>query len=88
MKSGRKPPRFPLTGEEEAHPLETVALCAARRRSSRVGAALWVTGEVSGRLFGGAWPTIASAEMGRVLARFPRHAARSAQSMAGCRRDG
>ncbi|MGH3025274.1 MAG: type IV secretory system conjugative DNA transfer family protein, partial [Gaiellaceae bacterium] len=66
-------------GEEETHPLETVALWALGA-SIAVGGALWLTGEVSGRIFGGAWPHVQLAEMGRVLARFHGHAANPAQA--------
>jgi type IV secretion system protein VirD4 len=35
---------------------------------------LWLAGELSGRIFGGAWPALRLGEMGGVLARFPQHA--------------
>jgi type IV secretion system protein VirD4 len=73
MNSGRRPPRFPLMGEEETHPFETIALWALIAGVT-AGLLLWLTGEVSGRIFGGAWPTTSLSEMGGVLARFHAHA--------------
>jgi type IV secretion system protein VirD4 len=72
MKTGGSAPRFPAGGNTEAHPLETLALwllgglvCA--------GGLLWITGEVSGRLFGGEWPSPRPSQMASVVARFPHH---------------
>ena len=75
------PPRFPLPGAEP-NPLETLAF-AVLGVAVAVGAALWLTGELSGRVFGGAWPSVDAGEMGGVLARFAQHAGRSARGMAG-----
>ena len=48
------PPRFP-SGRSGAHPLEALALRLLA--GSLVAAALlWLTGQLSGRLFGGGWP--------------------------------
>ena len=66
------PPRFPLPGAEP-NPLETLAF-AILGIAVAVGAALWLTGELSGRVFGGAWPSVGVSEMGGVLARFAQHA--------------
>jgi type IV secretion system protein VirD4 len=68
VKPGRRPPRYPLEGAD-ANPLETIGL-AALGVIVAAGAVLWVTGEVSGRIFGGAWPGTSAAETGTVLARF------------------
>jgi type IV secretion system protein VirD4 len=73
VKAGRKPPRFPLEGAE-ASPLESVAL-AGLGAALAVGAVLWLAGELSGRIFGGAWPGLGLEEMGGVLGRLPHHAA-------------
>jgi type IV secretion system protein VirD4 len=72
MNTGKMPPRFPLAGAEP-NPLETIAF-AILGIAVAVGAALWLTGEFSGRLFGGAWPSVDASEMGGVLARFAQHA--------------
>jgi type IV secretion system protein VirD4 len=45
-----------------------------------VGTALWLAGELSGRVFGGAWPGTGASEMGAVLARFARHASDPARA--------
>ncbi|MBA3566223.1 MAG: type IV secretory system conjugative DNA transfer family protein [Actinobacteria bacterium] len=79
MKTRGSAPRFPAGGEAKAHPLETLAFwllggvfCA--------GALLWVAGEVSGRLLGGAWPPVRVSEMGSVVAQFPHHVGDPAQA--------
>ncbi len=72
MNGGRKPPRLPLS-DGDPHPLETVALWLLGALIA-AGAALWLTGELSGRLFSGTWPGIPLSEMGGVLVRFRDHA--------------
>jgi type IV secretion system protein VirD4 len=72
VKAGRRPPRFPLEGSE-SNPLETLGF-ALIGAIVVAGAALWLVGELSGRVFGGAWPSTGAAEMGGVLARFAGHA--------------
>jgi type IV secretion system protein VirD4 len=72
LNAGRRPPRFPLSSDEP-HPLETVALWALGAVIA-LGAALWLAGELSGRVFEGAWPGTPLGEMGGVLARFRDHA--------------
>ena len=74
MNQTRQPPRFPLAGQTETHPLETAALWALAAAIA-LGTLLWVTGELSGRVFGGSWPRVTIAEMGGVVARLPSHAA-------------
>jgi hypothetical protein len=69
----RRPPRFPPAGEERAHLLEKVALWALAG-ALVVAGILWLTGEIAGRLFGGAWPGTRLSEMGHVLVRFHAHA--------------
>jgi type IV secretion system protein VirD4 len=78
VKAGRRPPRFPLEGSE-SNPLETLgfALVGAIVVAS---AALWLVGELSGRVFGGAWPSTGAAEMGGVLARFAGNASDPARA--------
>ncbi|MBA3621774.1 MAG: hypothetical protein H0W51_05580, partial [Euzebyales bacterium] len=38
-----------------------------------VAVLLWVTGQVAGRVVGGAWPDIAASEMGGILVAFKDH---------------
>jgi type IV secretion system protein VirD4 len=71
MTGERRPPRFPLAGEESS-PLETIAL-GALAVAAAVTALLWATGEAAGRLFEGQWPSVGAADMGAVLAHFPAH---------------
>jgi type IV secretion system protein VirD4 len=78
VKAGRRPPRFPPEAPE-GNPLETFGLVALGLVVV-AGAALWVAGELSGRIFGGAWPRTDPVEMGSVLARFPNHAADPARA--------
>ena len=72
MSGNRKPPRFPLS-DGEPNPLEAVALWLLGALIA-AGAVLWFAGELSGRVFGGAWPGTPPAEMGGVLVRFRDHA--------------
>ncbi|MDQ3379520.1 MAG: type IV secretory system conjugative DNA transfer family protein [Actinomycetota bacterium] len=73
MNAGWSAPRFPTGGSStDAHPLESLALwvlgaflCA--------GGLIWTAGEVSGRLFGGGWPSAGLSDMGSVIAQFPHH---------------
>ena len=67
MNDARKPPRFPLTGQSEAHPLEAVALWAFGAAVA-LGALVWLTGELAARVFSGVWPQVSVAESGGVLA--------------------
>jgi type IV secretion system protein VirD4 len=78
VKAARRPPRFPIESPE-TNPLETLVLVALGA-VVLIGAALWLAGELSGRIFGGAWPGTCAAEMGSVLARFARHAADPARA--------
>jgi type IV secretion system protein VirD4 len=59
--------------EADPHPLETVALWLLGILVA-LGALLWLTGELSGRVFGGGWPVVSVAEMGSVVAELPHHA--------------
>jgi type IV secretion system protein VirD4 len=85
VNAGRKPPRFPLW-DGEPNPLETVALWALGALVA-VGAALWATGELSGRLFGGTWPGTPLAEMGGVLVRFRDHVGDPAEAWPPAQRE-
>lgn len=71
MKAGRRPPRFPLEGSETS-PLETLGL-AVLGALVLAGTALWLAGELSGRVFGGAWPGTDAGDMGSIVARFGGH---------------
>lgn len=84
MKAGRKPPRFPLEGPESS-PLESLALAAVGGLLA-LGVLAWLAGELSGRVFGGAWPGLGIAEMGGVLARLPHHAADPADAWPAAKR--
>ncbi|MGH3038331.1 MAG: hypothetical protein ACRDLZ_02830, partial [Gaiellaceae bacterium] len=70
MKTGWSAPRFPAGGSEEAHPLETVAFWLLGGLAA-AGVLLWVTGQVSGRLFGGAWPPASASQIGSVVIEYP-----------------
>ena len=73
-----KVPRFPPP-RSQANSLEILAL-AALGVVVMAGAELWLTGELSGRLFGGAWPRTGPGEMGDVLGRFRDHVADPAKA--------
>jgi type IV secretion system protein VirD4 len=68
----RKPPRFPLGGREEAHPLERAAL-GALAAALAIALLLWAAGSISGRIFLGAWPGTRFSQMGSVLVDFHAH---------------
>ncbi len=72
MKTGWSAPRFPSTTTPEEHPLETFALLLVAGIAA-AGAVLWLTGQVSARLFGGAWPDVDSSDIVSVATRFPNH---------------
>ena len=72
MTGERRPPRFPVSGEETS-PLETIAL-GVFAAAATLSAVLWATGEVAGRIFGGRWPRVGASDMSAVLARMPAHA--------------
>ncbi len=73
MRTGSSAPRFPGGGgQTEAHPLESLALWLLGGLIA-VGGLLWLTGQLSGRIFGGSWPQIRVSEIGPVLAQFPHH---------------
>ena len=79
MKTGARAPRFPSGGAPEAHPLETLALrlCIGLVAA---GALLWLTGQLSGRIFGGAWPPVEPSEVGAVVVEYPNHVGDPAQA--------
>src|SRR5262249_903405 len=72
MTNGRHGPRFAEGFGGDPHPLEAAALWILGVLAL-VGALVWAAGELSGRLFGGAWPKVGLAEMGAVLGALPRH---------------
>jgi type IV secretion system protein VirD4 len=71
--SEERRPRFPPAGEERAHPFEKAALWVLAGAPSVAGI-LWLTGEIAGRLFEGAWPGTRFSEMGHVLVHLQAHA--------------
>lgn len=79
MRSGWSGPRFTGGGQTETHPLEGLALWLLGALVA-VGALLWITGQLSGRLFGGSWPETRISEMGSVVAQFPHHLGDPAQA--------
>jgi type IV secretion system protein VirD4 len=66
-------------GIAEWHPLQTLALRLLAGLVA-VGALLWLTGQLSGRLFGGGWPPIRASEIGSVVIRYPHHLGDPAQA--------
>ena len=79
MKSGARATRFPSGGAPEAHPLETLAIRLFLGLVA-VGALLWLTGQLSGRIFGGAWPSVEPSEVGAVVVEYPNHVGDPAQA--------
>ena len=71
-------PRFPLP-TPEANPLEAVAIWALATVAG-FAAALWCTGELAGRIFGGAWPHVTAADMGQVIVRLSQAPGRPASA--------
>jgi type IV secretion system protein VirD4 len=57
-----------------AHPFETLAFWLLGGLVG-VGALLWLTGELAGRLFHGAWPPVTASQIASVVVRFPHHLA-------------
>jgi type IV secretion system protein VirD4 len=72
MKPGRSAPRFPAGGAPETHPLEALAL---RLLAGLVAASvlLWLTGQLSSRLFGGGWLPMNPSDIGAVVTAYPNH---------------
>ena len=72
MKTGRSAPRFPAGGAPETHPLEAFAL---HLLAGLVAASvlLWLTGQLSSRLFGGGWLPMNPLDIGAVLTAYPNH---------------
>lgn len=79
MRSGSYGPRFPGEDAVEPHPLEAVALWVLGGLIVLAGL-LWTTGQLSARIFGGAWPDASVSEMGSVLLALPRHASDPAEA--------
>ena len=77
--NGQQPPPRHAAGGAELQPLETLALLLLAAVVTVTGA-LWATGEVSGRIFGGHWPQTAAAAMGTVVTRFPHQLADPSQA--------
>jgi type IV secretion system protein VirD4 len=66
-------------GTPETHPLETLALWLLGGMVA-IGALLWLTGQLSGRLFGGAWPPARASEMASVVIQYPQNIGDPAQA--------
>jgi type IV secretion system protein VirD4 len=73
-----KTPRFPPP-RSQSNPLEALAI-GALGAVVVVVVELWLTGELSGRAFGGAWPHTPFGEMPQVLGRFRQHVADPAKA--------
>ena len=72
MSSYRSAPRPPAGATTEAHPLETLAFRLLGGVAA-AGALLWLTGQLSGRIFGGAWPPVEPSEVASVVLEYPHH---------------
>jgi type IV secretion system protein VirD4 len=57
-----------------AHPVEMLALRLLAGLAF-AAALLWLTGQISGRLFGGAWPAVAASDIAGIVLRYPHHVA-------------
>lgn len=73
-----KAPRFPPP-RSPGNSLETLALVTLIAVVA-AGAVLWLTGELSGRIFAGSWPGTSLGAMGNVLAHFRDHVANPAKA--------
>jgi type IV secretion system protein VirD4 len=71
-------PRF-SPPRSQANPLEVLVIGAVVVVVA-IAAELWLTGELAGRVFGGAWPRTPLGEMGRVLGRFRDHVSDPAEA--------
>jgi type IV secretion system protein VirD4 len=66
-------------GTPETHPLEALALWLLGGMVA-IGALLWLTGQLSGRIFGGAWPPARASEMAAVVIQYPKNIGDPAQA--------
>jgi type IV secretion system protein VirD4 len=66
-------------GTPETHPLEALALWLLGGIVA-IGALLWLTGQLSGRIFGGAWPPARASEMASVVIQYPKNIGDPAQA--------
>lgn len=66
-------------GAAETNPVEALALRLLAGLVA-VGVLLWLTGQLSGRLFGGAWPSVRASEISSIVIRYPRHVGDPAQA--------
>lgn len=74
MSGPRQAPRFPPGSSPPGEqPLERLALRLGALVLA-LGLLLWTTGEISGRIAGGRWPTVSARQMGSTLARLASHA--------------
>jgi type IV secretion system protein VirD4 len=78
MNDGGVPQRS-ASGAPDAHPLETLALRLLVGLAV-AAALLWLTGQLSGRVFGGAWPPVAVSDVAPIVRRYPHHVADPAQT--------
>jgi type IV secretion system protein VirD4 len=67
------------SGGTGAHPLETLAL-RLLAGVAVAAALLWLTGELSGRILRGAWPSVDASEAAQVVLRYPHHVGDPAQA--------
>ena len=79
MRNGSYGPRIPSEYAAEPHPLEAVVLWILGGVMVLAGL-LWATGQLSARIFSGAWPQVPVPEMGSILLALPRHVGNPAEA--------
>jgi type IV secretion system protein VirD4 len=71
--------RHPSGGAANEHPLETVALRLLAGLAA-AGVLLGLTGQLSGRLFGGTWPPVEPSDVAAIVLSYPHHLGDPAQA--------
>jgi type IV secretion system protein VirD4 len=72
-------PQRASSGAPDAHPLEALALRLLAGLAV-AAALLWLTGQLSGRLFGGSWPPVGASEIALIVVSYPHHVADPAEA--------